>query len=191
MSELNLTIDTADVDLIERSLAALPHKIAVAERAAVGKTLDTMRGRIRKSLAAKIGIRQRVIGTGKRGFIRLTRTPSNDEPSGVLRIYPKRIPLDRLRPSRNPGGLTGRVFGGSADFPHAFLTRMKGKSYRFAMVRRGAGRLPIKRVMGTDLVTALDRDNGLSSAIQEARRVLHTNVESQISRFLKARASRV
>lgn len=140
-------IDITNADAIARRMQARTRAIvdratpAALNRAAQGTRTDGTR-----AAAAEMGVPQRTIRAGVR-IIKASRA----SPRAAVIFAGRPIPLIQFNARQTKPGVTASAYGVRRVYRGTFIASLRSTSTRQVFTRKGAARLPIKKVWGPGL----------------------------------------
>lgn len=193
--DLEIRISEPQWEELERGLRAVPAAIPKATVAAVNRTGQTGATRIRRRLAGVLGVGVRTLGRRVK-WLRATW----EKPYGKIRLaeYNLKAIESRQTPVRGQAYPLAKIANPVAlqntPFRQTMLSGHLGWFVRFGAPRPmskgryvGKVREPIKEVWVPGAASAWNQSPAVAAEeLSQLRGVLQKNVESQISRYLKA-----
>ena len=183
-SRIAISIPPGQMAALERDLADTPRKIPLAIRAALNRTADHARGRIRRGLRDEINIAFK--DTAR--FVTVQKA-SRAGDSAKVSITGSRLRLTELGARQNSKGVTYRIRrgGGRKSIRSAFIMQTR-KDIRDHVWKRkdGAGRYPIQPLLGPSMPQVVEDSPAIQRIIEtDLRDELQKNLNAQVLRFLR------
>lgn len=130
---------------------------------------------VRRALVAQTSIPRPVVVAGV-----TPRPATRDTLSYAIVASGRRLPLKLFRPKQTSTGVTARVWGGTQDYPSAFIVASLG-SHVFRRI--GRPRLPITKLYGPSLADELVKDQS-RAAFERVVQDLEPRVMHEMKRLL-------
>lgn len=157
-----------------------PANLPKAISAAVNRTAETVRTRVRRATAAQLGLKQK---DAKR--IALVKSSATSLTAKLI-VGRRRFALTKLGAVQTA---TGVDVPGGQSIPHAFVKLMPN-GHVGVFLRKGKARLPIQELTAPSLAeTAISTSGLLDSEMAAAAPILEKNMRSQVERFLAKQAA--
>lgn len=159
---------------------------------AANRTAPSVRLFVQKAASERFKLKRKTIvdraflmkATRETKYARLDLSPLRNIPRVYFGARPKKVKT----PVGPRQGVTAFVNGGRVQIPGAFLATMpNGKVGVFE--RKGASRLPIKQLFGTEMRDLFEKDAGFLNSLQgHTREVFGKNFEADFAYFISREA---
>lgn len=179
-----ISIPPGQIAALERDLADMPRKIPVAIRAALNRTADHARGRIRRALRDEINITFK--DTAR--FVSVKKAVKAGD-TATVSITGSRLRLTELGAKQNSKGVTYRIRRGGPrkSIRSAFIQQARKDIREHVWKRKeGAGRYPIQPLLGPSMPQVVLDSPTIQRVIEsDLRDELAKNLNAQVLRFLR------